>query len=345
MHPVVFSKEWFERHQSKLLWLLNHWLTRRWFRWVLRIRRHDIGYDKPIVELFPHAYTVLIRELEDGRVELATDFRTHPKYAKRLYYAFKPVWWMAHCCDWLLADRFVPELSFGCSTLTLFPDVSSGGVTCDGQVSRDGVDEVFLSISIGFGTTATTGASTGTIGLTATITTDQFSSNSRLLFGFDTRILSDSSSVTQTALSVWGTSKSTGLGAPRLRVMGATPANYSQLITSDYSESIWNNDGVIIENASFDGTNTVYTTVNATSYWVSARLPTVFTVVNEWDYQGDFSGQGGTWASGLTTSFAMNMADATGVSQDPKLVITFTQPASITFKTMRPGMFRPGNAR
>ena len=32
-----FNKEWFERHQKILIWLLNHWLLKYWLRWVLRI--------------------------------------------------------------------------------------------------------------------------------------------------------------------------------------------------------------------------------------------------------------------------------------------------------------------
>src|SRR5438046_3617479 len=99
-----FSKAWFEKHQRVLLWLLNHWLTRRWFRWVLRIRKHDIGYNKPIVRLLPNCYTVFNRFVAN-KVELTTDFRTHAKYAKRIYYGFWPMWWALHAWDSFLADR------------------------------------------------------------------------------------------------------------------------------------------------------------------------------------------------------------------------------------------------
>ena len=79
MQPVVFSAAWFARHQRTLLWLLNAPVLGRWFRWVLCLRPHDVGYRKPIVQLLPHAYTVANA---DGT--RTTDFRAHAKYAKRL---------------------------------------------------------------------------------------------------------------------------------------------------------------------------------------------------------------------------------------------------------------------
>ena len=35
---LAFDQKWFEKHQEKLLWLLNAPLIKYWFRWVLRIR-------------------------------------------------------------------------------------------------------------------------------------------------------------------------------------------------------------------------------------------------------------------------------------------------------------------
>jgi hypothetical protein len=35
----VFSRDWFRKHQGKLLWLCNSPVTRDWFRWLLRIHK------------------------------------------------------------------------------------------------------------------------------------------------------------------------------------------------------------------------------------------------------------------------------------------------------------------
>src|SRR3990167_8858063 len=96
---LAFTHAWFARHQARLLALLAHPLTRRWARWILRIRRVDCGFNRRIVRLLPHAYVCE----GDAPGELIADFRTHPKYAKRLYYAFRPVWWTMHAWDWALA--------------------------------------------------------------------------------------------------------------------------------------------------------------------------------------------------------------------------------------------------
>src|SRR5438105_15444444 len=95
---MVFDRDWFLQHQTKLLWLVNFPLTRRWFRWVLRIRPGDPGFRGIICEVSPDNYKV-VRGFKDGELELSADFRTHPKFAKRLYYAFRPLWWMIHLWD------------------------------------------------------------------------------------------------------------------------------------------------------------------------------------------------------------------------------------------------------
>ncbi len=99
---IVFSKEWFEYHQKKLLWLANHKLG----RWFLRIYK-DCPKGKKIIKLLPNCYTW---DNQDGT--FSTDFRTHNKFAKRLYYGLKPLWYILHFWDWIIADRiWYPQLS------------------------------------------------------------------------------------------------------------------------------------------------------------------------------------------------------------------------------------------
>src|SRR5258708_5424922 len=112
MHYLAFDKLWFKKHQNILLWLLKFQI----FRHILRI-----DTDKPVVKIEPHAFTVYLGK-KGNKLQFQTDFRTHWKYSKRLYYAFKPLWWTIHFWDWLIADRFIPQWSYGFSTLTAFPD-------------------------------------------------------------------------------------------------------------------------------------------------------------------------------------------------------------------------------
>lgn len=126
-HWRAFDLAWFRRHQPVLLWLVNTPLLRWWFRRVLRIQ------DDParVLQIWPNAVVYAA-----GNQRRAV-YRTHDKFSKRLYYAFRPLWWALHYWDHLIADRWVPEWSYGFATLTLYP--SPGSVTnFDGYIDSAG---------------------------------------------------------------------------------------------------------------------------------------------------------------------------------------------------------------
>ena len=80
----VFSKQWFNnsKTQRKLLWLLNH---SRYFRKDMGIQDCDLPFSEKIVRIQPNSFT-----WRTGEREFMTDFRTHNKFGKRLYYGFYP---------------------------------------------------------------------------------------------------------------------------------------------------------------------------------------------------------------------------------------------------------------
>ena len=128
----MFGKNWFKKHQRLLLWLLNKPLVKYWFRWVLRIHK-DLKREERIVGISPNHYDVLVKQTKK-RVWLRSDFRTHNKFTKRIFYAFYPIWWLCHQWDILFANRFVPQLNFGFDTLTVYPDADPETYTVDGFV-------------------------------------------------------------------------------------------------------------------------------------------------------------------------------------------------------------------
>lgn len=342
--PIVFSREWFTRHQSKLLWLLNHWLTRRWFRWVLCIRKHDIGYRKHIVELRPDAYTVWLRD-----DQFASDFRAHHKYGKRLYHAFLPVWLPLHFWDWLVADRCVPQLSFGFATLTAYPDASTGATTVDGTATRN-VDETFPTIHSGAGVSiAATGSSGAVAALTASAITNQFNLLVRGLFSFNTSI--SGAPLSAATLSLFASSsKNTGLGSPDLHAAGATLSNNNSLTASDFQAVSFTSFGSI---ASASWTTSVYNDITFNGTGIAAINASGISQVSvqlSWDLLNSFTG---VWSSGLSSIFNTNFADQSGNANDPKLVITYTGPNTINQGShprligslLRPRSFAPGRAK
>ena len=126
-HWRAFDPAWFERHQRILLWLANRSLLRWWFRWVLRIQDDPA----PIREIWPN---VIVYEDEHQRRAV---FRTHDKFSKRLYYAFRPLWWLLHYWDLLIADRWLPQWSYGFATLTLYPSPAAAA-NFDGYIDSVG---------------------------------------------------------------------------------------------------------------------------------------------------------------------------------------------------------------
>jgi len=111
---IVFYKPWFKRNQKLLLKFANTFIG----KFILRIygKRSSVGKNK-IIKIEPH---VITWENPDG--SFSAEFRTHAKFAKRLYYGLKPLWKIMHFWDTTIANTFIPELNLGFDTLTEYPD-------------------------------------------------------------------------------------------------------------------------------------------------------------------------------------------------------------------------------
>ena len=308
MHYLAFNKEWFEKHQNKLLWLLKF----RLFRKILRIECND-----RIVEITPNSYTTHV-----SGVTFKTDFRTHDKYSKRLYYAFKPIWWAMHIWD-LFADVYTPKLSFGFSTLTAYPDAGDPGTTTiDGVVQRSGVNETFGTIRGGAGTLATNATDfLFTAQLDATGTTNQYSRLRRSIALFDTSSLTTSASISSATIGAYGWGKTNALGSADWHVGSATPASNTTLAASDYGNCGTTSFGSIAY-ASFStsGYNDITLDSNGLGN-ISKTGVSKFSFQLSWDINNSFTG---SWANSAISNFDNYSADQAGTTNDPKLVVTYT---------------------
>lgn len=315
---MVFDREWFGRHQHALLWLLNHWLTRRWFRWVLRIRRHDAGYRGRIVRLLPNSYTVV------RGVEFVADFRTHDKYAKRLYHAFKPMWWAMHFLDWLVLDRFIPALSFGFLTLTAFPDTGNPGASSvDLTIYRDGVNEAWATIIAGTGTSATNVTDDVIFEIACSGTTNQFSRLTRFFCHFDTSSLGASASISAATLSLFGAYKDDTLGVtPNTNIYSSTVTSNNTLASSDFGQVGSTAFATAISFASFSTSGYNDFALNASG--ISNISTTGVSKFSARNANYDAAAVAPTWSSGAGCYTGCNHADTAGTTSDPKLVVTYT---------------------
>lgn len=327
----VFSEEWFQLHQNKLLWLLNTRGIRFVFRWILRIHK-DIPIKERIVELAPHYFTFnrhLRKAYGEYRIFQTTDFRTDNKFAKRLYLAFKPLWWTLHAWDWIVSDywNLAPQLSFGFSTLTSFPDPSTGATTVDGNVERGGVDQTFAAIRVGAGTLVDNAAGLTSTSVNCSTTSNQFKQIDRSIFTFDTSSITAGATISNAVFSIWGNDKGNQIGSYALHVAGATPASNNVLVAADYSQC-QTTSFANIAYASISATNVAYNdfTLNASGIAnISKTGISKFSLQFSWDILNDTTGL--TWISNGVSYFNGDMADTAGTSNDPKLVVTYSTTA------------------
>lgn len=322
MHAVrtapwrAFDAAWFARHQRALLAVLRWPIVGRWARWVLCIRPGDVGYRGRILRLWPHAYVVA---QPTGARTL--DCRTHAKYGKRIYHAFRPVWWALHAWDWAIADRWVPAWSYGLATLTVYPDVGSGLVTTDGTVGRVVVDETFAVIRAGAGNNASNSNATEKAGyLFASAIANQFQYLNRGGYLFDTSAIG-TGSVSAATLSLMPSAKQNGLGANDVDIVALAPASNNVFVNADYGTI----GAVLFGTITYAGATVgAYSDVVLNADGIAAVNPSGISKYGarfNWDRVGTF---GGTWAANSVTEIAVYCADEAGTANDPKLVVTYS---------------------
>lgn len=341
----VFDAQWFGRHQRALLGLLNAPVIGREFRSALCINE-----TRRIVAILPHAYAV-----EDGDVVVA-DFRTHDKYAKRLFYQFKPLWRAAHEWDRFVAEPLCPALDLGFATLTAYPDPGSG-TTCDGYVAMTLLDSTWLALhdAATADTVNTTDASWVAAGFRDSGTTNQFTNLYRSIYTFDTSALGATATISATTFSLYGVEIFGGAGVPyqddlgwatRYDVYAATPDSMSSLTGSDYAAF-----GV----TTFTGSPLLGTSLvlgyNDWTFNATGIAGVALTGITALGFRGvgyDVSNVNPNtvgWSSFAQCKFVINYADAVGTSSDPKLVVTYTTGAPGTTVAYNQGMLSRVAAR
>lgn len=348
MQPVVFSPEWFAQHQTWLLRLLAWPLVGRVLRRVLAIRAHDVGWAKPIVQLLPHAYTV-----DNGDGTCTTDFRTHSKYAKRLFYVLWPLWAALHAWDAWVANPWMPELNLGFDTLTVYPDPDPETTTVDGGVEMSGFD-TFTNMRNASGSnawpsrSASAAPDAGTIFLGAT-TSPTFRGIGRSIYLFDTSAISSGAVVSDATLSLYGHGKADGLAiTPDIDAYSANPASNTNLVAADYSTlGTTSYTGSPITYAAFSTSGYNVFTFNATGRSAITKAGITKLGVRNANY--DTANTTPTWSVGGDTYSYLwaYWADQTGSSNDPKLEVTFivSQGLHVKKNMLRPRVFAPGRAR
>jgi hypothetical protein len=234
-------KDWFQDHQRILLFLCNASILKYWFRYVLRIHK-DLSWKEKICELQPNNYKVFLG-IEEDHLKLRVDFRTHNKFTKRIYFAFKYVWWaywiVLHVWDWVIADRFVPKWSFGLTQLIRYPDPHTEVNTVDGEVAYDSADLLTWSnIITHAGNWFIDDGSQGyVVFIQAGTSINEYVHNNRAIALFLTSALTTKAVISGATLSFARTYRNDPLGAtPNVNIYSSNPTSNVALQNSDYSK-------------------------------------------------------------------------------------------------------------
>lgn len=312
---MIFSQTWFTRHQKILLWFANSFIG----RYVLRIHgnRSSVGKNK-IIKILPNSITWKGKK----KREFVTEFRTHDKFGKRLFYAFKPFWYLCHLWDM----AWYPNFNLGFDSLTAYP-AAGANAPVDGWVNRSGVNQTLSDIRAGAGVAANTAEASQAINyLHASTTGSQYEAMYRSIYCYDTSSLTEAMKITAAVFSIYGSGSSTGMGNNDAYCVAATPANVNTLVAGDYGQlgstsfaiveaATWNTSGYNDFTLDANGiANIDIATANNTKYGIRGKF----------DFTGSATGL--SWGSGGETYVSGYYADQTGATNDPKLVVTYTLP-------------------
>jgi len=324
----AFSPKFFVRHQETLVWSLNAPVMRWIMRFAFRIHGKGSGVgQRYIVKISTNGIW-----WRDGE-RITAEFRTHEKYAKRLYYSFRPLWWICHVWDWAFADRWVPELSFGLYTLTQYPDTGNPGTnSVDGNTyhmlsAGSGVSWATLKAAAG------TNVSNGAVHDICYMETDSGSGNwlenDRVHVFFDTSALTSAAVISGAVLSLYGSSKQDTFTVdlnPTVNIYVSTVTSNNTLAAGDYANVADTEQcDAGISYSSFSTVEYNDWTFNTTGRGnISKTGTSKFVTRQNYDISGT-----PTWEASLRVVMSAYMSDQTGTSNDPKLTITYTTPGSL----------------
>jgi len=312
---LAFDTLWFQKHQTVLVFLLNNFFTKRLFRYLLRI--HKDCPEEQIVEIGP-TYYKFGPYVKDGVVHLKADLRTHPKFAKRIYYSLRPLWWALHCWDLLIADRFFPRLSFGFSSLVIYP---VSGVSADAYI-RETTQETWASkIAKTIGISVVDNAILSNVITTGTNGSLPYTDLRKISAGFLTSTISG---VINSAVISFNYSNkfSSGSAVPACNIYSSSPASDTAIVVGDYdgfgstefsTTKAYADIGAGYNDWTLNASGLVH--INQSGVTHFGCLEANYAVTGTDPLMS---------ASSLTVGFQFYGSNQTGTSQDPKLTVDYT---------------------
>ena len=326
----MFNEKYFKKNQKLLLFLCNNTILKYWFRWILRIHK-DLKFSEKIISLEPNNYKVL---LNNGQIR--ADFRTHNKFAKRIFYAFKYYWFFRHgldnCIHFLRSLFDLPKLQFTYDTLTAYP-AAGNNTPCDGHAARDvpTSPEAWATIQGGAGTNPPTPIATGNpmvnYHLQTSTTSGLWIKITRGHTFFDISTIGAGGTISAATISgyVQVVDKSFSYGGFTWLICKSIAAATNIIAKEDFTAYDTASFGSISHPT---GSGYKSITFNAAGLSYLDTVKTTIAMIGHREGTYDFTGNEPSWESGKVVRFQAYSADNAGTSGDPKLVVTYTPAAA-----------------
>jgi hypothetical protein len=315
----MFNETWFTKHQRLLVNFSNTYIG----RYILHIngKRSSVGKNK-IIKIVPNA----IFWKGNKKNEVVAEFRTHNKFSKRIFYAFYPIWWLAHQWDTLFANNFQPNWNLGFDVLTQYPNSIGVNNPVDGTATRTlgvGSGVVWATLIAGAGNQSRSNASDNLVSIVADTGTNNWRQNRRGIALFDTSSLRVGATISAATLSFFGLSKSdTGTAiTPNINVYASTPASNTALADADYGQT---GSTAFATAITYAGWSTVaYNDFALNANGLANISVTSISKFSAKNANYDVAASAPTWSSASVHEIDSYLANQTGTANDPKLVVTF----------------------
>jgi len=307
----VFSKNWFEKHQKTLLFFVNTWIG----RWFFRIwgEGSSVG-DNKIINITPNAITWQ----EEGK--FSTEFRTHNKFGKRLFYGLKPLWYLFHAWDVLIANPVNPAWNLGFDSLVVYPDPNVEVSSFDGLIANTQL----VGVAWADVRNATDGTAIDDSAAVIRARARNFTTSHeihRAYTLFDTSALTADAVISAGVYSVYGSL----LGAPALfniRMVTTTPASDTAIDAGDFDQI-----GEVGQADDYPSTSFSTVAYNDMTMNATGRGNISLTGISKFGFREVEHDIGSVEAgAGLSYNAQVFSADRAGTDNDPKLTITYTLP-------------------
>jgi hypothetical protein len=217
----------------------------------------------------------------------------------------------------------------GTCTATFYPNPDPESTSVDGLVGQDysaGSGQSWATIVAGSGTVVDSMDSNRQfIIVWADSGSNKWRELRRGIFLFDTSSLPDNSSISSATLSIYGSAKSDATGtAPDVNIYSANPASNTDLVAADYATLGTTAFSTAISYAGWSTSG--YNAFVLNSSGLSAISKTGVSKFGARNANYDASGTPPTWNSLAAAALSCYLADTSGTSQDPKLVVVYAKP-------------------